>query len=179
MPKSKKPWTTLSSKEAYKNPRYRIIHDKFILPNGKIGDYFFIDKKYSAFVIPVLDGKIIMEKQYRYPIRKWSVELPGGDTKDGHSTLETAKEELREELGYTAKFRKIGNFVPYNGVSREICTAYLATDLKFVGKDLEETEVIKEIEIPIKEVFAMLDNGKITDGMTIAALTLARKYLIK
>ena len=82
-------------------------------------------------------------------------------------------------MGYIGKFKKIGQFVPYNGVSKETCYVFQATDLKFVGCHREETEILKEVRLPIKKVYRMLDEGKFSDGMTMAALALARKYLVK
>lgn len=165
-------WKTLSSKIVFKNPWWQIRRGRF--------EFYFIDIKESAFIIPVKGNKILFEKQYRYPIKKWTIELPGGSVKQGSTSRKAAVEELREELGYEAgKLERIGKFVPYNGVSSEICSVYLATDLKFIGADQEEMEYIDPIEIEIKQAYKMVEENKIIDGMTIAALFLARNKLLK
>ena len=154
--------------------------DNFKTHTGKKGKFYFIDIKESSFIIPVKGNKILFEKQYRYPIKKWTIELPGGSVKKGSSARKAAEDELREELGYKAgKLERLGKFVPYNGVSSEICSVYLATDLKFVGADQEETEYIDPVEIEVKQAYKMVEDNKIIDGMTIAALCLARKRLLK
>ena len=172
-------WKTLSSKIVFKNPWWQIRKDDFKTHTGKKGVYYIIDIKESAFIIPVKNKKILFEKQYRYPIKKWTIELPGGSVKKGSTVRKAAEEELREELGYKAgSLEKIGKFVPYNGMSSEICSVFLATDLKFVGADKEETEYIDPIEIGIKQAYKMVEENKIIDGMTIAALMLAQKKLL-
>ena len=105
--------------------------------------------------------------------------MPGGSVKKGSNARRAAEDELREELGYKAgKLERIGKFVPYNGVSSEICSVYIATDLKFVGAEQEETEYIDPIEIGIRQAYKMIEENKIIDGMTIAAMFLARKKLL-
>ncbi len=177
--KKLKPWTTLSSEIVHQNKFYAIRHDKYVLPNQEIGDYYVFDQKASVFIVPIKDGKIILEKQFRYPIKKWSIEVPGGAVKKEYTFLKAAKEELMEEVGYIGKLKKIGKFFPYNGISNEICFVFLATDLKFIWTRLEDTEDVKVFEVEIPEAYEMIENGKIIDGMTISALSIARKYLLK
>jgi len=182
MPEKKrklKPWTTLSSEIVHQNKYYAIRHDEFVLPNGKTGNYYIYDREASVFIIPIKKGKIIFGKQFRYPIKKWSIEVPGGAVKDGYTFLQAAKEELREEAGYLGKLKRIGKFIPYNGISRETCMVFLATDLEFIGTNLEDSEVIQNLEIEISKAYEMIEKGKITDGMTISALAIARKYLLR
>jgi 8-oxo-dGTP pyrophosphatase MutT (NUDIX family) len=173
-------WKTLSSKIVFKNPWWQVRKDTFKTHVGKKGVYYIIDIKESAFIIPVKENKILFEKQYRYPIKKWTIELPGGSVKEKSNTRKAAEEELREELGYEAgKLERIGKFVPYNGMSSEICSVFLATNLKFIGADKEETEFIDPVEIEIKQAYKMIEENKIIDGMTIAAMFLVRKRLLK
>ncbi|HLM84132.1 MAG TPA: NUDIX hydrolase [Candidatus Bathyarchaeia archaeon] len=172
-------WKTISSKIVFKNPWWQIRKDRFETHTKKKGDFYFIDIKESAFIIPVKGNKILFEKQYRYPIKKWTIELPGGSVKEGLSSWKAAEEELREELGYKAgKLERLGKFVPYNGVSSEICSVFLATDLKFIGADKEETEYIDPVEIGVKQAYRMVEENKIIDGMTITSLMLAQNKLL-
>ena len=64
-------------------------------------------------------------------------------------------------------------------MTNEITEVFLATGLKFVGKNLEETEQMKNIEIEIKKAYKMIREGKITDGQTLPSLAIARKYLLE
>jgi len=172
-------WKTLSSKVVHENNWYKIVKKKFLMPNSKIGDYYILQTNGSSLVVPVKDGKIILCEQFRYPINKFSIEVPGGSVKVGSNHLKTAKEELKEEIGYSGKLKKIGEFSSLNGVSSEISVIYLATDLKYVGKMPEATEEFKIFEVRIKDVYKMIEEGKIIDSMTVVALFIAKKYLYK
>jgi ADP-ribose pyrophosphatase len=173
-------WKTLSSKIVHKNNWYCVKRNDVVLPNKNKATYFIVSRPGSSLIVPVKGNKIILEKQYRYQINKWFIELPCGGVKKNSTYLKTAVAELREELGYKAKnLKSIGQFAPYNGVSNEICRVYLATGLKYIGSRLEGTELIKPLEVEIEKVYRMVDTGKIQDGMALAGLLLARKYLIK
>lgn len=173
-------WKTLSEKVVHKNNWYKIIHKKFELPSKKKGDYFIVETTGSVAIIPVKNNKIIFEKLYRYPTNSYNLELPMGGINIHRNPLKAAKEELEEEIGYKAdKMIKIGKFIPFTGISSEICYVFLAINLNFTGTKKEDTEFIKPVEVEIKKAYEMIDNGKIKDGMTIAALSLAKKYLLK
>ena len=173
-------WKTLSSKIVFKNPWWQIIKKDFEMPNKKRGEYYILDTKGSSMIVPIKGSKIVFEKEYRYPINEWVIQLPNGQAKHRNKFVQAAKDELQEETGYRARsIKKIGRFCPMNGVTNEITEVFLAAGLKFVGKSLEETEQIKNIEIDIKKAYKMIGEGKITDGQTLASLAIARKYLLK
>lgn len=175
-----KRWKTLKSKKVFECPWYNINEDDFELPNKKTGKYFVIKMSPSVMVVPITsDRKIIFVKQYRYPVDGFYLELPAGNT-DGKNILNTASNELEEEAGYKAKkIKRIGQFAPLNGGSSEICYLFLATDLIKAKQKLEPTEFIEVEEIPIKKAYKMIEEGEIKCGITIAALSLARKHLEK
>lgn len=183
--KKNKAWTILSTKQVYENPYFLVAHDEVVLPDQSIGNFFVIHTKKgsgkSAYIITVKDDEIFFIKQYRYASHQWHIEIPGGSDSE-KSLLELAKAELRGELGYKAKkWKELGHFVPWPGPSSEQCHVFLARDLEYVGQKLDDGEEksIKVLPIKIKKAYEMLDNGKFQDGQTMAALILARKYLIK
>ncbi|MFA6296241.1 MAG: NUDIX hydrolase [Patescibacteria group bacterium] len=167
----------ISSKEIFSCKWYKLKHDKLILPNGKKGDYFYIHKKGCVMIIAIENNNIILTEQYRYLSKKNSIELPAGGFDNGNPKFH-AQREFEEETGYRAKYwKKIGIFYPYNGISNEICHVFLAKNLIKTKVNPDETEFIKIIKKPVKEVYKMAEQNKITDGMTISALFLAKKYL--
>lgn len=167
----------ISSKIIFSCKWYKVNHDKIILPNGKKGDYFFVDKTGSVMIIAIEKNKIILTKQYRYITKKDSLELPAGGFDKGN-VRKHAQRELEEETGFRAKsWKKIGTFYPYNGISSELCHVFLAKDLQATRQNLDETEFIEIIKKPIRQVYKMAEENRITDGMTISALFLAKKYL--
>jgi 8-oxo-dGTP pyrophosphatase MutT (NUDIX family) len=180
--KKLKPWTKLSEKIVYQNPWFNVVHEKFLTPAHTIGDYFIIHTNKtdrSVFIIPVKNDRLIFTYQYRYTLKKWTLELPGGGQEKGQTALTAAKKELEQEIGYQAKlWRKIGIYHPWSGPCAEQCTVFIADDLIKTTQSLEETEQGLTIkEIPTIEAYRLLDEGKITDCQTIAALSFARKYL--
>jgi ADP-ribose pyrophosphatase len=171
-------WKTLASKKVFKCRWFIIDKNKVKLPNKKTIDYFRVITPPSVIIVAITQAhKIIFIKQYRYPINEFSIELPAGRT-DGKSPLSAAKAELEEEAGYNAKkIKKIGEFVPWNGVGTEVCHVFLTNKLSKTSQKLDEAEFMEVLEVPVKKVWEMIDKNKIRDGMTLAALSLARRYL--
>ena len=173
-----KRWKTKRTDYVFKCRWFEVSKNKVELPDKKIIDYFKIETPPSVMIVPVTDdNKIVMVRQYRYPVDDFFYELPCGRS-DGKSMLFTAIAELEEEAGYRAeKFKELGYFVPWNGVGTEKCYVYLATGLKKTKQKLDEAEFIEVELISIKNVYKMVENNEIRDGMAIAALGLARRYL--
>lgn len=175
-----KRWKTISSKEVFRCPWYFINEEKFKLPDKTTGIYYVVNTLDSVFVVPVThDNKILFIKQYRYPVDEFYYELPAGGIEKGDSALTAAKKELEEETGYKGKcFKKIGTYAPMNGLCKEICNVYIAQDLEKTKQKLETTEFIEVEAITIKKAYKMIGENKIQCGMTLAAMSLARKYLL-
>jgi len=154
-----------------------IVYDHYIkvkqdivnTPNGTIVDYNYIYSNTNAvLVLPIHDNKIIMLKQYRYPLKKYVYDLPGGGTKVGDTTLETAKKELKEETGYEAKsFEYINSFYHIPGYSNITVETFIAKDLKPGESELEKSEFAEVVEFTFKEFESLLISEKM-EG-TIAA----------
>lgn len=173
-------WKTLSEKIVHKNKWYQVIQKNFEMPSKKRGEYFIVKTKDASIIIPVINDEILFIKQFRYPINKFSLELPAGGIEIDVTPQKTAQKELQEETGFIAKkMKKIGKFASACGFSSEICHVFLAKNLNFIGTNMDATEDIKAIKIKIKDAYIMIEQGKIIDGLTISALALAKKYLIK
>jgi len=172
-------WKSLFSEEIISTPWMSICHDQFEMPNGKKGNYFYMHTKGSALIIPVNDeGKIILIRQYRYLMNAPSIEIPCGGIKEGQSDIEAAHAELIEETGYDCKkLRKVGKFIPYNGLSDEHCTVFIAKKLFYVGPKPDETEQIEVLITGPDEVELMIQKRKIIDGMSIAGWMIGRRFL--
>ena len=174
-----KKWKKLSSKIEFKNPWWEYRIDQFEIPGIHKGEYHYTHTNGSSMVVPIMkNGKIIMVKQFRYLSQRESIEFPAGSVKDGHNYKQTAAEELAEETGYAAKnFKKCGVFNPYNGVTDEICTVFLATDLYEFKKKADKTE---EFEIlNINQLEKLIKSNKIWDGMTLASWMLAKPFIVE
>jgi ADP-ribose pyrophosphatase len=175
-----KKWKKLSEEILHKNPWCEYKHDRYRLPSGKEGDYYYMQTPGAVCLVPVLDdGRVVMVKQWRYLFDRESVEFPAGGVKENQSFDEAARAELAEETGYSGNFHLVGSFVPTNGQVVETMKVFIINNLKEAESRPDETE---DLEIIIKnpeEIDKMIEENEIWCGETIAAWTLARKYLIK
>jgi ADP-ribose pyrophosphatase len=171
-------WRVLKRSVAFSCPWYRIAREKIRLPTNRVIDYYYVTIPPSVMVIPITaDGRMILLRQYRYPSRSFSYELPGGNT-GRKSALAAGKQELFEETGYRARrWTRLGHFHPYSGMSDEVCHVYLATELTSGKQRLEEREFIQVIRMPIRDVYRRVERNRIKDGMTLASLLLAHSRL--
>ena len=173
-------WKTLLSEEIFNTPWMSICHKLYELPGGKRGNYFYLHTRGSAMTVPVSgDGKIILVNQYRYLMDGASLELPCGGIKNGQSEEDAARAELLEETGYDCKkLKRVGSFVPYNGLSDEYCTVFIARNLTRAEPKPDETEQIEVTALSPREIDRMIQNNRMVDGMSIAGWALARSHLI-
>lgn len=112
----------------------------------------FIKLFESVVIIPLIEkDKVILVKQYRYPIRKFLYELPAGKVEKGESIYKAAKRELKEETGYDGRLKKIGSFYVSPGISNEIYHFFLATNLKkksnYNFKEIKEVKIVNIEEL--------------------------------
>jgi ADP-ribose pyrophosphatase len=171
-----KRWKQLSSRIVVKNPWWIYKLDEFQIPDGISGEYNYVHTLGSSMIIPVTDtGTVILVNQYRYLCDKESIEFPCGGLKEGKSYDAMAQIELEEETGFRAtRLDRVGEFNPYNGVTDEICTVFLAQGLvhsKAVPDSTEEFEILYKTP---EEIDTLIRSNIIWDGMTIAAWGLVR-----
>lgn len=128
-----------------------------------------------AILTLTADNKMILEKQWRAPIAKTTLEIPAGklDQRDADNALHAAKRELNEETRYEAtSLKKISSFYTSVGCMDEYMTLYLATGLKRVSNELpqdqDEQLMLKEVTLP--QALEMIDQGEIEDAKTVMAI---------
>ena len=127
----------------------------------------------GAVIIPIKDdGKIILVKQFRYPIQKTLIEFPAGKLEIGEDPLICATRELEEETGYKAKeIKKLGSIYTAPGYCTEILHIYSATGLTPGNHNREEGELGMEIlELSSDEIEKMILSGEINDAKTIVGM---------
>jgi len=175
MSEDKKPWQTLGSKIVYQNNWLKVQEDKTKMPGGKEGIYGFIDGGSGSLIIALNDkNEIYLIESFRYPTQKWQWELPEGGLNPNSSFLDSAKGELREELGMTAKkWTDIGEFGPsHNGFMKDIQSVFVAEDLEAVDQQLGDFESIRSIKaFTLDELLEMINEGSFVDGQSLAAIT--------
>ena len=171
-----KSWKKLSEATMFRNPYWTYKRDTFELPSGKPGEYHYVHTNGSSMVVPiVVDGSMLLVNQYRYLVGRESMEFPCGSVKEGSTHEETARQELEEETGYSAKsLLMVGEFNPYNGVTNEMCHVYVARDLQYMGGTPDETEEFEILRVTPAGIETQIRSGVIWDGMTIAAWSIAK-----
>ena len=118
---TKNPWTTVSTRSVYDNSRISVREDAVIRPDGERGIYGVVHFKNIAIgVLAVEDDFIYLVGQYRYPLERYSWEIPEGGCAEGEDPLDAARRELEEETGLRARnWRKLGAAHLSNSVSDE------------------------------------------------------------
>lgn len=172
--------TKIESREIYDGEILHVYKDKVELPNGKEADREVIRHVGAVGIVPVTeDGKVIVERQYRYPLDMVITEIPAGklDSRT-EDRLCAAKRELREETGITAdEWRDLGVYYPAAAYTDEKITLYLARGLQFGEQNLDEDEFLNIEAVPLEELVREVMDGKITDGKTQVAILKAARLL--
>ena len=172
--------TPIESKQLYQGKLLDVRFDKVLLPNGQEATREYIRHQGAAVIIPVLDdGRLIFEKQFRYPLRQVLLEFPAGKIDPGEAAEATAVRELLEETGFVAHdWRYVGVMHPCVGYSDERIEIFLAQGLcRHAEQNLDHGEFLDVLELSLEEALAAIRNGEITDGKTITALFWAEKIL--
>lgn len=171
--------TQLDSETAYNGHFLKVQRDRISLPDGKPAVREYIRHPGAVVVIPVLaDGRILMERQYRYPLSQVFIEFPAGKIDPGESVLACAKRELAEETGYVADewsyVCKIHNAIAY---SDEFLDIYLARGLSQGERRLDEGEFLDVFAATPDELMQWVKSGDITDVKTIIGVFWLEKIL--
>jgi len=124
------------------------------------------------------EGNVYLTKEYHYAVERETVEAISGGIDKGENKEDSAKRELKEETGITAKeWVGLGVVDPFTSVVVSPNYLYLAKDLEFSEASPEGTENIKVIKVPMKEAIQWIMENKITHGRTVALILKAKDYL--
>lgn len=163
--------TTLSSEKIYDGRIISLRKDEIITEKGVKQSREVVSHGGGAAVLVVKNGKILLERQFRYPYGEILWEIPAGKRDKGEDYAETAKRELEEETGYVAeKLVKLFEIYPTPGYTNEVIGIFKAEGLKKGVLHFDEDEDITSGWIPEEKVFEMIENGEIKDGKTLIAL---------
>lgn len=166
------PWRTVSTRVVYDNPWIRVREDEVVRPDGLPGIYGVIHfKNLATGILAVEDGMLYLVGQYRYPLERYSWEIPEGGCPEGDDPLEAAKRELEEETGLRARrWTRMGEAHLSNSVSDELAVWFLAEGLEQGERRPEGTEKLQVRRVSLKEAYEMLNAGEITDALSVLAI---------
>jgi RNA 3'-phosphate cyclase len=174
-------WNRLSSKHIHTGQIFETFVDQVISPNGKRGEYSYIKVLNGVCVLPIDKyDNIYLIKEYRYPIQDYNIELIGGGKDGNESSIDCAIRELQEEAGIIAS-----NLIEFGKLQLDPSTGphideyFIATGLSFVERNLDHSEEIELLKVPLNQAIEWCIDGTIKNCETIAILFKVREWLKK
>jgi ADP-ribose pyrophosphatase len=171
-------WKRRSSRHLFESRWFNLRQDEVTLPSGEQITYTLIEHRGYSMVVPLLpDGRVLMERVYRYSVQETVLECPSGGL-DGDSPERAAQRELLEETGFEAGcLHPLGSFYGSNGISNERFHLFIATEMTNTGRlQREATEQIELAFFPFDKLVKMALAGKIVDAPSALALILAAHH---
>jgi ADP-ribose pyrophosphatase len=166
----------LGGEQVYDGGLLKVYRDTVGLPDGSQGYREYIRHPGAVAVVPLFDdGRVLLERQFRYPHRREFIEIPAGKLEPGEPHLDTARRELLEETGYVAEeWTRVGVIHTAIAYTDEAIDLFVARTLKPVGRKLDAGEFLELLVVDFAEAIQMIRDGRITDAKTVTALLWVR-----
>jgi 8-oxo-dGTP pyrophosphatase MutT (NUDIX family) len=172
------PWKTLASRIAYANSWMRVREDSVLRPDGAAGIYGVVELRPSVGVVALNAAReIVLVGQWRYPLGRYSWEIPRGGSMPGESDPQTvAIRELREEAGVEAShWQKLGAVDLNNGITNDVEHLFLATGLEKGDNHPDPEEEIEVRWVALDDAVRMALRGEISEVCSVAAILMAAR----
>ena len=146
--------------------------DQVRLPDGGVSTREYIVHPGAVVVVPLLDdGRVVLERQYRYPVGQVIVEFPAGKLDAGEAALRCGQRELFEETGFTAReWARAGSMHLAVGYSTEVIHIYFARGLVAGTPSLDPGEFVDVFAASLDELLEWCRTGTVTDAKTLACV---------
>lgn len=168
----------LDSTQVYRGHFLDVRRDRVALPDGGTAHREYIRHPGAVMVVPLLDGeRLLMERQYRYPMGRVMLEFPAGKLDAGEDPLACGRRELLEETGYdAAEWAYAG--VLHNAIaySDEGIHIYFARGLTKGQQKLDEGEFLELVTHTVAELDALAARGELTDAKTLIGLLWLQRW---
>lgn len=168
----------LDTAEVYQGHFLRVLKDRVALPDGSTSSREFIRHPGAVMVVPMLDdGRLLMERQFRYPMGRVMLEFPAGKLDAGEDPLACGQRELTEETGYTAAEWAYAG-VLHNAIaySDEGIHIYFARGLVQGAQRLDEGEFLELVAHTPAELDALAARGELTDAKSLIGLLWLQRW---
>jgi ADP-ribose pyrophosphatase len=164
--------TKVVSEEILKGNFLNVRRDTVRLPDGSYTTREYVIHPGAVMIVAQLDdGRLVLERQYRYPMQAVMIEFPAGKLDPGEPSLTCAQRELLEETGYTAReWARAGVLHPVISYSTEFIDVWFARALTLGDRKLDVGESLDVFTATAAELSAWCGNGRVTDAKTLAGV---------
>lgn len=165
--------TRVESREILKGHFLHAFCDQVRLPDGALAVREYIQHPGAVMIIPLLEDaagnlRVVLERQYRYPVAQVMVEFPAGKLDPGEAVLACAQRELREETGYSAThWARAGVLHPVISYSTEFIEVWFARGLQAGARQLDAEEFLDVFSATPAELLQWCRDGRVTDAKTL------------
>lgn len=164
--------TTASREELLRGHFLHVVRDTVELPGGGRATREYVLHPGAVMIVGLLDdGRLVLERQYRHPMRQVMLEFPAGKLDAGEGSLACAQRELREETGYSAReWAFAGRLSPTVAYSDEIIDLWFARGLTLGERQLDEGEFLDVLAMSPGELLEGCRDGRVIDGKTLVGM---------
>ena len=164
--------TRVASQELLRGHFLHAMRDTVRLPDGKEATREYVIHPGAVMVVAELpDGRLVLERQFRYPVQSVMVEFPAGKLDPGEDSLVCAQRELLEETGYTARqWARAGVLHPVISYSTEFIDIWFARELTAGQRQLDAGEFLDVFSASTDELLQWCRDGRITDAKTLTGV---------
>lgn len=169
----------IDSTTVFKGHFLHAVRDTVVLPDGQQATREYVKHPGAVMVIPLLDdGRVVLERQYRYPLQRAMIEFPAGKIDPGEDILACARRELREETGYVAReWARAGVLHPVLAYADEFIEIWFARGLTLGERELDAGEFLDVLAVSPDELLAACRDGTVTDAKTLTGMLWLQQVL--
>lgn len=165
----------ISGEEIHRGKFLHAFCDRVRLPDGTLATREYIVHPGAVMVVPLVesgqgDWRVVLERQFRYPIGRVMIEFPAGKLDAGEDVWDCARRELQEETGYVAReWARAGLLHPVIAYSTEFIDLWFARGLTLGERHLDQGEFLDVFTATVAELLQWCRDGRVTDAKTLVA----------